>query len=93
MDCLFEKARYYSSIGDVDNAYSAYDVILNKEKTSTGKKIDATMEKARLAFFSGDLTSQKSLLAESKKLIDLGGDWDRRNRLKVLLFAHNLFYL
>ena len=52
MDSLFEKARHFSCIGDVENAYIAYDVILTKEKTSTGKKIDATMEKSRLAFFS-----------------------------------------
>jgi 26S proteasome regulatory subunit N7 len=83
MDCLFDKARHFSRIGDVDNAYIAYDVILTKEKTSTGKKIDATMEKSRLAFFSGDINRQKDLLAEAKKLIDFGGDWDRRNRLKV----------
>lgn len=83
MDALFAKARHYSSIGDVDNAYAAYDFILNKDKVSIGRKIDATMEKSRLAFFSSDTTRQKNLLEEAKKLIDLGGDWDRRNRLKV----------
>ena len=84
MDALFAKARHYSEIGDVESAYAAYDVILVKDKVGAGRKIDATMEKSRLAFFSGDTGRQKSLLAEAKKLIELGGDWDRRNRLKVL---------
>lgn len=30
-----------------------------------------------------DMSRQKNLIDETKKLIDLGGDWDRRNRLKV----------
>ena len=35
--------------------------------------------------FLQDINRQKNLLEEAKKLIDFGGDWDRRNRLKVLL--------
>jgi hypothetical protein len=49
---LFAKARLFSRIGDKDAAYKAYDAILTKEKTSSGKKIDATLEKARVAFFA-----------------------------------------
>lgn len=84
MDAMFAKARHFSAVGDVDASHAAYDAILNKEKVGTGRKIDATMEKARLAFFAGDTGRQKILLAEAKKLIDHGGDWDRRNRLKVI---------
>ena len=51
LDCLFEKARFYSKIGDVENAFVAYDTILSRDKTTTGKKIDASMEKARVALF------------------------------------------
>ena len=51
LDCLFEKARVYCRVGDMDAAYTAYDFILNREKTTTGKKIDASMEKARVALF------------------------------------------
>ena len=49
---MFSKARYYSKIGDWDNAVKAYDDILKKEKTSTGKKIDANMEKSKIALFN-----------------------------------------
>lgn len=83
MDALFAKARLYAAIGDCAAAFNAYDEILAKEKTSTSKKIDATLEKARVAFFSLDMPKLKILLPKAKELIDLGGDWDRRNRLKV----------
>jgi 26S proteasome regulatory subunit N7 len=50
---------------------------------SSGKKIDATMQKCRVALFYLDLDVARTLVAEGKKLVDDGGDWDRRNRLKM----------
>lgn len=49
---MFAKARLLSKIGSWAAALKAYDDILAKEKTGTGKKIDATMEKARIALFN-----------------------------------------
>eukprot|EP00286_Rhodomonas_abbreviata_P029126 CAMPEP_0181294512 /NCGR_PEP_ID=MMETSP1101-20121128/3643_1 /TAXON_ID=46948 /ORGANISM="Rhodomonas abbreviata, Strain Caron Lab Isolate" /LENGTH=341 /DNA_ID=CAMNT_0023399181 /DNA_START=157 /DNA_END=1182 /DNA_ORIENTATION=+ len=83
LDCMFEKARYLSKIGDWEVSWVAYDEILNKEKVGTGKKIDATMEKARIALFNMDKARMKETVAEAKALNEIGGDWDRRNRLKV----------
>ena len=44
-----------------------------------------------------DINRQKNLLEEAKKLIDFGGDWDRRNRLKVIFVLNmtnnDVFYL
>lgn len=80
---MFAKARYLAKIGSWTAALSAYDEIIAKEKTSTGKKIDATMEKAKIALFNMDTALLKDLVAEAKKLNEIGGDWDRRNRLKV----------
>jgi hypothetical protein len=51
IDGLFSKARYFAKIGQFDEAIKAYDEILAKPKTVTGKKIDANMEKSRIAFF------------------------------------------
>lgn len=52
IDGLFSKARYLAKIGDWTASEKIYDEILSKPKTVTGRKIDANMEKARLAFFS-----------------------------------------
>lgn len=58
MDALFARARLHAATGNCAAAFETYDEILAKEKTSTGKKIDATLEKARVAFFS--LVSEKT---------------------------------
>lgn len=83
MDCMFEKSRHYLKIGDWEEATKSYDEILKKDKTSVGKKIDAIMEKTRISIFDMDMNKLKELIPEAKRLIELGGDWDRRNRLKV----------
>lgn len=83
LDCMFEKARLCAQIGDTEAAYVAYDAIIKKDKMSTGKKIDAGMEKSRVALFKMDTKVLKDTILETKKLVDAGGDWDRRNRLKV----------
>ncbi len=80
---MFNQATHYTKIGDWDQAYVAYDEIINKEKVGSSKKLDAFMAKCRIALFNSDLSKIKALLAESKRLNDLSGDWDHRNRLKV----------
>lgn len=90
LDMMFEKARYLLSIGSWSEAYEAYKAILEKEKTSTGKKIDANMEMAKIALINQDLPKLKETIAEAKRLNELGGDWDRRNRLKVYEALHLL---
>ena len=51
LDALFARARHFATIGDCDEAFAAYDVILSLKKLSSGKKIDATLERTRVAFF------------------------------------------
>lgn len=83
LDAMFDRAKLYSAIGDFNASLHEYDDIINKEKTGTNRKIDAWMSKTRVALFELNMTSLKEYIAESKRLVDLGGDWDRRNRLKV----------
>ena len=56
-------------------------------KLSTGKKMDALMESARIAFFyklQGTTESPDHFIDLAEKMSEKGGgDWDRRNRLKV----------
>eukprot|EP01038_Epipyxis_sp_PR26KG_P004622 gene4622-6501_t len=83
LESMFSKARYLSKIGNWSASMESFDKILAKPKTSTGKKIDAIMEIAKISLFTLDIAKIKSSISEAKKLIDVGGDWDRRNRLKV----------
>ncbi|CAM9727403.1 unnamed protein product, partial [Hapterophycus canaliculatus] len=88
LDAQFELAKMYARIGDKAPAYAAYDTISEKAKISTGKKIDAIMARTRVALFHLDTPQVKTGLDAAKKLIDQGGDWDRRNRLKVYEALH-----
>jgi len=83
LESLFSKATHYSKVGSWDLSIGVYDEILNKPKTTTGKKIDALMAKARIALYRMDMPTLNTLITEAKRLTDIGGDWDRRNRLKV----------
>ncbi|RYG69128.1 hypothetical protein EON64_03490 [archaeon] len=89
IDGYFTKAKYQISIGDFAAADASFDVILSKPKTVTGKKIDAYMEKAKVGLFTLDTTKLNASINEAKKLNETGGDWDRRNRLKI----YEAFYL
>jgi 26S proteasome regulatory subunit N7 len=80
---MLQKARFLLQTGDFARANAAYDDILKRPKISTGKKIDAAMEKSRIALFKLDLPELKTQINDIKAMIDAGGDWDRRNRLKV----------
>jgi 26S proteasome regulatory subunit N7 len=83
LDALIAREKFYARIGNKAAALEAADVILAKPKISTGKKIDAVMGKVRLGLFFRDPEVTKENLEKAKKLIEDGGDWDRRNRLKV----------
>lgn len=52
LDCMFLKARALATTGDWSASDAAYDEIIKKEKASTGKMIDATMEKSKNALFN-----------------------------------------
>lgn len=77
-----DRADYFVRIGDKAAAQSAYASIADT-KLSTGQKIDIATAQARLAIAYADWPVAKERLALAKELNDKGGDWDRRNRLKV----------
>lgn len=85
LEALFAKATYYTRIGDKDGAMAAYKVLEenDKIKISTSQKIQMSLNKIRIAIFFNDSELVDSNIEVAKKLVDLGGDWDRRNRLKV----------
>lgn len=76
------KAEYLTSIGDRAAALAAYDAI-DAKTLSTGQRIDMAMAKARLALAFDEWADARAAIAQAKELNETGGDWDRRNRLKV----------
>ncbi|KAJ2921972.1 hypothetical protein H1R20_g15122, partial [Candolleomyces eurysporus] len=86
-DALKAKANYLTRIGDKDKALAAQKLALEKTP-GLGSRIDIVLTIARIGFFFGDTNLVTEYMAKAEKLIDEGGDWDRRNRLKVYTALH-----
>lgn len=83
LDALVEIARLHARTGAKQAAYDALAAVVAFSKVSTGKKIEMTLDRARVGFFYNDVAGVKAALAHADKLVEDGGDWDQRNRLKV----------
>ncbi|RHZ81159.1 hypothetical protein Glove_123g34 [Diversispora epigaea] len=81
-DALLAKAEYFSKIGDKEKALAAYRVALDKT-AGLGSRIDIIFSFVRIGFFFNDNDIISRMIERAKSLIEEGGDWDRRNRLKV----------
>lgn len=63
-------------------AISTYEAVL--EKTGVlGTRIDIVLAIIRIGIFFGDKLLVKKSVDRAKTLVESGGDWDRRNRLKA----------
>ncbi|KAJ3115459.1 26S proteasome non-ATPase regulatory subunit 6 [Phlyctochytrium bullatum] len=92
-DALIAKADYLAKIGEKvrddlmetdlqERALTAYRTAL--EKTGPlGARIDMVFAIIRIGFFFSDNDLISKNIEKARTLIEEGGDWDRRNRLKV----------
>ncbi|CAL1705800.1 unnamed protein product [Somion occarium] len=88
-DALRSKANYLTRIGEKDKAVEAQKVALEKTP-GLGQRIDIVLTLIRIGLFFGDQDLISTHLAKAEDLIEQGGDWDRRNRLKVYRGLHLL---
>ncbi|KAI9635726.1 26S proteasome subunit RPN7-domain-containing protein [Dioszegia hungarica] len=84
-----QRAMYLCRIGDKERAIPALDVALEKT-AGLGARIDLVLAKVRIGLFFQDNSLITANIAKALDLIDTGGDWDRRNRLKVYRALHHL---
>lgn len=82
LDALFSKATLFSRIGDKTAALVAFDACAEKPQ-SINQKIQVILHTIRIGLFFSDLALVQEKIEKAKLLVDQGGDWDRRNRLKV----------
>ena len=72
-----------------EKALAAYEAVF--EKTGIlGSKIDIVLAIIRIGLFFGDRAFVKKEVDRAKALVESGGDWDRRNRLKAYQGLHML---
>jgi len=77
-----KRAEFWARVGDKDRAIAAYEEVF--EKTGVlGTKIDLVLAIIRMGLFYGDKLLVKKHVDRAKTLVESGGDWDRRNRLKA----------
>lgn len=82
-DALLEKAQYLHRIGNKDATQAAYDTVLQLKAMSIGQKFDIAFALMRLGFAFEDHRLIQTNLQAGHALVKQGGDWERRNRLKV----------
>jgi len=76
------RAEFYCTIGDKQKAEEAYRQTIEKT-VGMGQKLDIIFTLIRMGFFYSDTSLITKNIEKAKGLIEQGGDWDRRNRLKV----------
>jgi len=81
-EALLKKAEFLAQIGEKDAAIEA--VRKTNEKTvGLGNRMDLVFLNIRIGLFFTDHEIIKANIAKAHQMLEEGGDWDRRNRLKV----------
>ncbi|KAK3739537.1 hypothetical protein QZH41_016212 [Actinostola sp. cb2023] len=88
-DVLFSQGEYLCSIGNKEGAITAFRKCYDKA-VALGYKLDIIFYRIRIGLFYLDNDMMTKNIAKAQELIEEGGDWDRRNRLKVY---HGIYYL
>ncbi|KAK2648071.1 hypothetical protein Ddye_015560 [Dipteronia dyeriana] len=76
------KSLFYIQIGDKDKALEQLKVTESKT-VAVGQKMDLVFYTLQLGFFYMDFDLISKSIDKAKSLFEEGGDWERKNRLKV----------
>ncbi|RMD43376.1 hypothetical protein DV735_g1692, partial [Chaetothyriales sp. CBS 134920] len=82
-------ADFWARVGDKDKAINAFESVFEKSGP-LGTKIDIVLAIIRLGLFFNDKAFVKKQVDRASILVESGGDWDRRNRLKAYKGLHLL---
>jgi 26S proteasome regulatory subunit N7 len=83
------KQLHYADSSKQDKAIAEFEKVF--EKTGIlGSKIDLVLAIIRIGLFFGDKILVKKQVERASALVESGGDWDRRNRLKAYQGLHLL---
>jgi len=81
-DAWHRRAEYLCQIGDKEGSLTAFRKTFEKT-VGVGRKIDLVLQQIRVGLFYMDHQLISTNLTKAKSLIEQGGDWDRKNRLKA----------
>lgn len=81
-EASLKKADFFARIGDKDRALTEYNDTLEKT-VGQGLKIDIELTLIRFGLFINDMDVVKTHIEKTRHMVETGGDWERRNLLKV----------
>ncbi|GAU96143.1 hypothetical protein RvY_07631 [Ramazzottius varieornatus] len=81
-EAYFDKFNYLCRTGDKEGSETAFRVCYEKT-VGNGNRLDLIFQMIRIGLFFSDLDLTTRNLEKARSLVEEGGDWDRRNRLKV----------
>ncbi|KAI3647434.1 hypothetical protein MP228_007655 [Amoeboaphelidium protococcarum] len=81
-EVLIDTANYFALIGDREKAETAYHIAYDKA-VGSGARLDIIFSLLRIGLFFNDHDLITRNLVRAQDLISQGGDWDKKNRLKV----------
>ena len=81
-EAYLAKAEFYKRLGDREKALELYETT-EKKTVAIGQKMDLVFSTLRLGLFYLDFDLLAKNLQKQKSLLNEGGDWERKNRLKV----------
>ncbi len=87
MDSLVRRGKFLYRIGGASNntaALALFDELIAMPKVPANRKIDAMLEKSKLFLFQKDMQSLAGALDALSSIVEKSGDWDRKNKFKVL---------
>jgi len=82
-DATMAKAQILARTADKSTAIAGYEEAEKLPKTTSGQKLDCRFHLMRIGMFWGDIPMVESHVKVCQEVVDKGGDWERRNRLKV----------
>lgn len=81
-EATLAKAEFLARIGEKQKAFDVYKDALALS-VGVGSRIDVVLATIRLSFLHGDVDLVKQYVAQAKGFVESGGDWERRNLLKI----------
>ena len=81
-EAYLAKAEFFKRLGDREKTLELYEAT-EKKTVAVGQKMDLVFSILRLGLFYLDFDLLAKNLQKQKNLLNEGGDWERKNRLKV----------
>ncbi|QDZ20107.1 regulatory subunit N7 of 26S proteasome [Chloropicon primus] len=82
-DALTAKAEYICKIGAPKEERKLAFKVAEDKTVAIGHKLDLVFSQLIMSIFDGDFQVMKALIDKCKQLLEKGGDWERKNKLKV----------